>query len=241
MKNQTVSIVAVFSAMLVFLSFAEELSFQPSGAETVMTPSELLRSHRLDFLPDGELPGQTSNTASRALHLMLMTNVVRSVAQAKLADEDVEAGDLMMKRLLECQAVVADKESVLYMLNTIPAIRSISTNDYARELRIADEADVEFQKERRRGPGSLSIVGPYRGPNTIMLERKWKPIFDHNKNCAEFRCRLVDVFASVFPGISRALAQKEVEELFDAVKNNDGLSDGEKKRILGGIMPVGDK
>lgn len=168
-----------------------------------------------------------------------MTNVVNSIIQTKqLSKQDVDAGISMINQILKFQAIKTDKDAVAYLLNSLSAIKPVSTNEYARELKVATEADIEFQRERRLRPGSISIVSRYRGPNTTALEKKWGRIFDHNKNCAEFHTRLVDAFALTIPTICKTLDEKGRESLYDAVKKAAGLTEGEKKQILNGAMPT---
>lgn len=167
------------------------------------------------------------------------SNVASLIASTnELSRKDVEAGILTMNRLLTSDEAKVDRDTFIHMLDSLSEIRPVSTNEYAKELKIATEADMAVQRERRRRPGSLSIVSRYRGQNTIALEKKWRPIFDHNQKCEEFRSRLVETLALSVSEFCKTLSEPECEDLFDAVTKNDVLSDVEKKKILKGVIPM---
>lgn len=222
-KNLTIGVVTIATAVLTGACFAE--------SETFATPTSLLNSRRSVFLSGGL--EQVSSPDERTAHLMLMTNVVCSVIRANhLSSEDVKAGTLMLDWLLRSHAVTSDKDAVLYLLNSLSTVQPVATNEYARDIRIAREADSDILKARRRCPGSLSVVSQYQGPNTRDIEKKWRPIFDHNKNCAEFRARLVEAFALALPNVRKSLKENDVEDVFNAVERMGGFTADEKRLIF---------
>ena len=238
-KHQPAIFLSALVAMVTFACCADEPTPEHSEGKTSLTPSAVLDLHRSCFLLDCDCLERPSNLSVHVTHKLLMTNVVNSIIQTKqLSKQDVDAGISMINQILKFQAIKTDKDAVAYLLNSLSAIKPVSTNEYARELKVATEADIEFQRERRLRPGSISIVSHYRGPNTTALEKKWGRIFDHNKNCAEFHTRLVDAFALTIPTICKTLDEKGRESLYDAVKKIAGLTEGEKKQILNGAMPT---
>ena len=233
-KDQVAIIITTFVVMFGAGCLSAEDAPRQVMDEKVPSLSALRDICHSDFLRLGAMDDQDSSADSRALCLTLMTNVVRSVVQTKhLVKEDIEAGISMIKSLLESRMVTTDQDAVLYLLHAVSCIRPVSTNEYALELKVADDADVELQKERRKRPGSLSVVGRYRGPRVRALEEKWEPIFEHNRICAEFRRRAVEVFSSAFPDISKGKDGDVAEALFSAVIRMDGFAPDEKTAILG--------
>ena len=236
-RHQPAIFLSVLVAMVTFACCADEPTPEHSEGKTPLTPSAVLDLHRSCFLLDCDCLERPSNLSVHVTHKLLMTNVVNSIIQTKhLSKQDVDAGISMINQPLKFQAIKTDKDAVAYLLNSLSAIKPVSTNEYARELKVATEADIEFQRERRLRPGSISIVSRYRGPNTTALEKNNCP--DHNKNCAEFHTRLVDAFALTIPTICKTLDEKGRESLYDAVKKDAGLTEGEKKQILNGAMPT---
>lgn len=233
MKDQMILSIVTFVAILETLCFAVESIPRKAEGETVSPPSKLLDIHRSDFSNAETLHVNDPNADRRTTHLMLMTNVVRSITQTRyLVKEDVAAGVFMVNRLLESCEVKTDRDAVLCLLSGISTMHSVSTNEYALEFKIADEADAEFQRERRRRPGSLSVVSQYRGPNAAALEEKWMPIFEHNRNCSELRSRLVNAVAASLPSLNKSLKAKDFEVLLNVITKAGGFTDEEKKIIL---------
>lgn len=220
-RNLTFLIFSLIILASMTAAFAGQATLPLMNAEGITAPSLL-----------SDLP-RSLNSNDGTTKLTLMTNVVHSITQNKrLKNEDVDAACSTIRNLLSEHPINSDKDAILFILNGVSTLKTISTNEYANELIVAKEADVEFQKERRKRPGSLSIVSRYRGPNIRKLENKWNPIFEHNSNCSRLRDQLIKTFALTVSSLKRTMPQNEFAALYESINRMTDLTADEKNHLL---------